>query len=69
MFRYGPNCYGFQFHLEMTPALFEELVWDSQDYLVDSGVEPRALIREACEVLPLLEKSARAVFKKWTEFL
>jgi len=69
MFRYGANCYGFQFHLEMTPALFEELVWDSGDYLVDSRVEPRALIREAYEVLPLLEKSARAVFKKWTEFL
>ena len=69
MFRYGANCYGFQFHLEMTPALFEELVWDSRDYLVDSGVEPRTLIREACEVLPLLEQSARAVFKKWTEFL
>jgi GMP synthase (glutamine-hydrolysing) len=69
MFRYGLNCYGFQFHLEMTPALFEELVWDSQDYLVDSGVEPRALIREAYEVLPLLEKSARAAFKKWTDFL
>jgi len=69
MFRYGPNCYGFQFHLEMTTALFEELVWDSQEHLVDSGVEPGALIREACEVLPLLEKSARAVFKKWTDFL
>ena len=69
MFRHGPNCYGFQFHLEMTPALFEELVWDSEDYLVDSGVEPLALIREAYEVLPLLEKCARAAFKKWTDFL
>jgi len=69
MFRYGPNCYGFQFHLEMTPTLFEELVWDSEDYLLDSGVEPQALIREAYEVLPLLEKCARAAFKKWTDFL
>jgi len=69
MFRHGPNCYGFQFHLEMTPALFEELVWDSEEYLVCSGVKPQALIREAYEVLPLLEKCARAAFKKWTEFL
>ena len=68
-FRYGPSCYGFQFHLEMTPSLFEELVWDSQDYLVDSGVDPKILIREAREVLPLLEKSARAAFKRWADLL
>jgi GMP synthase (glutamine-hydrolysing) len=68
-FRYGRSCYGFQFHLEMTPSLFEELVWDSQDYLVDSGVEPGMLIREAYDVLPLLEKSARAAFKSWAELL
>jgi GMP synthase (glutamine-hydrolysing) len=69
MFRYGRSCYGFQFHLEMTPALFEELVWDSPDYLIDSGVDPQDLIRQAREVLPDLEKYARAAFKKWTEFL
>ena len=68
-FRYGPSCYGFQFHLEMTPSLFEELVWDSQDYLADSGVDPKILIREAREVLPLLEKSARAAFKRWADLL
>ena len=69
MFRYGGSCYGFQFHLEMTPALFEELVWDSPDYLIDSGIDPQDLIRQAREVLPGLEKYARAAFKKWTEFL
>ena len=68
-FRYGRSCYGFQFHLEMTPSLFEELVWDSQDYLVDSGVEPEMLILEAYDVLPLLEKSARAAFTRWAELL
>ena len=69
MFRHGRSCYGFQFHLEMTPALFEELVWDSPDYLIDSGLDPQDLIRQAREVLPSLEKYARAAFKKWTEFL
>jgi hypothetical protein len=53
----------------MTPALFEELVWDSQEYLVDSGAMPEELIREAREVLPTLEPRARAAFKKWAEFL
>ena len=69
MFRYGKTCYGFQFHLEMTPALFEELVWDSEEYLVDSGAMPEELIREAREVLPLLVPSARAALKRWAEFL
>ena len=69
MFRHGQTCYGFQFHLEMTLALFEELVRDSEDYLVDSGAVPDELIREAREVLPLLEQSARAAFKKWAGFL
>lgn len=69
MFRHGTNCYGFQFHLEMTPALFEELVIDSRDYLVDAGVDPLGLIREAGQVLPLLEPSARAVFRAWAGFL
>lgn len=68
-FRHGLKCYGFQFHLEMTPVLFEELVLDSQDYLVDSGADPQALIREARDVLPLFEKSARAAFGRWAALL
>ncbi|MEI8293248.1 MAG: type 1 glutamine amidotransferase [bacterium] len=69
MFRYGPKCYGFQFHLEMTPPLFEELVRDSEDYLVDSGAEPGALIREAHGILPTLGKNARAFFAEWAGLL
>ena len=69
MFRHGSNCYGFQFHLEMTAPLFEELALDSIDSLMDSGVDPQALIFEAEKVLPLLEQSARAVFRRWAGFL
>jgi GMP synthase-like glutamine amidotransferase len=68
-FRYGKNCYGFQFHLEMTPPLFEELVWDSEEYLVGSGHEPTALIRESKEVLPGLEPHARGFFQRWAALL
>jgi GMP synthase (glutamine-hydrolysing) len=68
-FRHGRTCYGFQFHLEMTPALFEELVWDSPEYLCDSGVDPEDLIRQARTVLPRLEKHARAAFAEWAGFL
>ena len=69
IFHYSPKVYAFQFHLEMTPALFEELVRDSENYLVGEGVETESLIREAYEVLPLLEKSARAFFAKWASLL
>ena len=66
LFRFGRACYGFQFHLEMTPSLFEELVWDSEDYLVDVGEEPEVLIREARRVLPSLEPYAKQVFQHWS---
>ena len=65
--RCGPNGLGFQFHLEMTPPLFEELVWDSEAFFRDAGLSPDALIREAREVLPGLEPSAREVFRRWAE--
>ncbi|MFM8982038.1 MAG: type 1 glutamine amidotransferase [Spartobacteria bacterium] len=63
--RCGTNAVGFQFHLEMTPALFEELVWDSEDFFRDAGLSPENLIQEAHEVLPGLEPAAREVFRRW----
>jgi len=69
MFRYGTNCYGFQFHLEMTAPLFEELVRDSAAGLAETGVDCEALVREGYEVLPFLEKNARAALARWAAFL
>jgi len=63
--RCGPKAIGFQFHLEMTPSLFEELVWDSEDFFRDCGMSPEVLIDEAREVLPGLEPAAREVFRRW----
>ena len=67
--RRGPNCFGFQFHLEMTPLLFEELVWDSEAFFRDGGLSPEALIQEAREVLPGLEPCAREVFRRWAALI
>ncbi len=67
--RRGTNALGFQFHLEMTPPLFEELVWDSEAFFRDEGLSPEALIREAREVLPALEPSAREVFRRWAALI
>ncbi len=64
--RCGKNAIGFQFHLEMTPSLFEELVWDSEDFFRDCGISPEDLIAEAREVLPSIEPAAREVFRRWS---
>ena len=67
--RCGLRTLGFQFHLEMTPLLFEELVWDSEDFFRDAGLPPESLIQEAREVLPELEPAAREVFRRWAALI
>jgi len=67
--RYGKKAFGFQFHLEMTPALFEELVWDAREDFSDAQIDAEALIHEARQVLPALEPHAREVFRRWTSLL
>jgi len=67
--RCGPRTLGFQFHLEMTAPLFEELVWDSEDFFRDAGLSPEALIQEAREVLPALEPAAREVLRRWAALI
>jgi GMP synthase (glutamine-hydrolysing) len=69
LFRYGHAMYGFQFHLEMTPDLLDELVEDAADYLADSGVNPETMRRDGRRYLPSLRATAETVFGRWTEFL
>lgn len=64
-FRHGRATYAFQFHLEMTPALFEELVDDSAGDLMALGADLEALKKEAERVLPGLRDTAIAFFKAW----
>jgi GMP synthase - Glutamine amidotransferase domain len=69
LFRYGHALYGFQFHLEMTPELLDELVDEAREDLTGLGVNPDAIRREARECLPRLRDTAETVFRRWTEFL
>lgn len=68
-FRFGRGFYGFQFHPEMTPALFRELVDDARDFFDGSGMDADALVRESEAVLPPLEPCVRTAFRAWAEFL
>ena len=66
-FRYGRATYAFQFHLEMTPALFEELVDDAAGDLIALGVDLVTLKKEAFRVLPSLRDTALEFFKAWAK--
>jgi len=66
-FRYGRATYAFQFHLEMTPALFQELVDDGADDLIANGVDLASLKKEAFRVLPSLRDTALEFFKAWAK--
>jgi len=66
-FRYGRATYAFQFHLEMTPALFQVLVDDGADDLIANGVDLEALKKEAFRVLPSLRDTALEFFKAWAK--
>lgn len=69
MFCFGERCYGFQFHPEMTPALFEELVRDEMEWFRTEGLDASALIQEAAIELPKLEPAARSFFQAWSRLL
>jgi len=69
IFRYGRGLYGLQFHLEMTPEIFEEMVEDSREYLLESGADPQLLCRQAWDVLPPLRETAETVFSRWAAML
>ena len=49
----------------MTPALFEELVLDEEEWFQSEGLDAGALIAEAAEALPRIEPCARAFFREW----
>jgi GMP synthase (glutamine-hydrolysing) len=69
LFRYGRGLYGLQFHLEMTPEIFDEMVVDSTDYLTEAGADPERLRVEAREVLPAVREMAETVFSRWAAML
>ncbi len=69
LFRYGCGLYGLQFHLEMTPELFEEMLVDSDDYLTAAGADPKKLREDAWRFLPPFRETAEKVFSRWAAIL
>ncbi len=69
IFRYGHALYGFQFHLEMTPEVLDEMVVDSEEYLREAGVDPEQMRQAAYQCLPSLRETAVKVFDRWAHLL
>jgi GMP synthase (glutamine-hydrolysing) len=69
LFRYGHALYGLQFHLEMTPGLFEEAVARGYGLLVESGIDADSIWQQGQEFLPVLRETASTVFSRWAEML
>jgi len=69
LFRYGCGLYGLQFHLEMTPEIFEEMLTGSDDYLIAAGADPEQLRLDAWKFLPQLRETAELVFSRWAAML
>ena len=69
LFRYGCGLYGLQFHLEMTPEIFEEMLVGSDDYLAEAGADTEQLRQDARRFLPPLRETAERVFSRWAAML
>jgi len=65
LFAWKNRVYGFQFHLEMTPDILEEMVEDSMADLAAIGVDGRSLAEAGHRSLPGTASFARSVFQRW----
>ncbi len=69
-FRYGPSAYGLQFHVEMTAAMIDTWLADSEnggemahlDY-----IDPDRIRRQTPQELPPLQALARQIFGRFAE--
>jgi len=64
-FRYGPNAYGFLFHMEVTRQIIEEMVGTFSDELQEEGLDGQQLLAASDRLLPSLERIGSTVFRRW----
>jgi GMP synthase (glutamine-hydrolysing) len=66
-FSLGDTVYGFQFHLEFTEAIIQRLLSEpqSQQYIAESGVDPKQLLAETPQRVAALSEVAQEVFGRY----
>ncbi|TAK02722.1 MAG: amidotransferase [Candidatus Manganitrophaceae bacterium] len=64
-FRYGPNAYGFLFHMEVTEKIIREMVQTFSEELRENGLNEQEIIQKTPRHLPGLQRVGEVVFKRW----
>lgn len=64
-FRYGPNAYGFLFHMEVTRQIIEEMIATFWNELQEEGLDGHQLLAASDTHLPSLERIGGNVFRRW----
>jgi GMP synthase (glutamine-hydrolysing) len=66
-FRWGDTVYGFQFHLEFTEPIISRLLTEPQSlqYVVEAGVDPKAVLAETATRVSALADVAQDVFGRY----
>lgn len=64
-FRYGPNAYGFLFHMEVTEKIIREMVQTFSEELRENGLDEQEIIQKIPRHLPGLQRVGEVVFKRW----
>lgn len=68
-FRYGPNAYGFLFHMEVTEKIIGEMVEAFSEELRESRVDGGEIVGKAHDHLPPLQKIGGRVFERWAKLI
>jgi GMP synthase (glutamine-hydrolysing) len=68
-FRYGPNAYGFLFHMEVTEKIIEEMVETFSEELIESRIDGGEIIRKIPDHLPRLQEVGGTVFQRWAKLI
>lgn len=64
-FRYGPNAYGFLFHMEVTKQIIEDMVKTFAPVLDSEKIDGREILRGIRDYLPALQTIGKVVFGRW----
>ncbi len=68
-FRYGPNAYGFLFHMEVTEKIIREMAGAFPEELKESRVDGGEMIGKIPDHLPSLRKIGGIVFERWAKLI
>lgn len=67
LFRYGPNAYGFQYHVEADQPLVEVMCRNNREYMSTNGFESQTVIDQSRIHMPTFEQHSGKVLDCWLD--